>query len=401
MQCIGRAGWITSVVGSFTKYALRADVAKPIEASWYKKQENVTGNALVRWPLEMRVGFLSHLGVSARDIVGALAQMKEPYVPRGLDAAKARAAALLAEVESGSGTAGVSQGRLVSDSGVVAARNCANRARHTGELACHCRGRAGANSLTMLRHPWARLVSAYFYKGHSPNYDVYKLRPDEWLHPTLRDEKTWRDRTFAEYVAAPEYQNVMTKMFGDSHGCAAARFCDSRGDGCPNPLAVACHGYRNATYLDDTHLVAARATLETHAFFGLLEAYNTSVRLMAATFGIETLDSDFAKDRVMKPSKRQTDVKSDGRLCRLAMKHNAIDAALYEAAHRVYCERLEATGLAHDPAVRAELTLRGLCGGKDFSDPDVVCGPIEAKAAAAAVKRQPKKKKYVAGWFGG
>ena len=379
-----RAGWISSVIGAVTNYALRADVAKMPEEPWYKKQEAVTGNALVRWPLERRVEFLSHLGVSARNIVDKLAEMKEPHVPVGLNAAKARAAALLAEGESGSGAAG----RLVSDHGVVAARNCANRARHAGELACHCRGHAGANSLTMLRHPWSRLVSAYFYKGHSPNYDQYKLRPDEWPHPTLRDEKTWRVRTFDEYVAAPEYQNVMTKMFGDSHGCSNARFCDGRGDSCANPLAVACHGYRNATYLDDAHLAAARATLETHAYFGLLEAYNTSVRLMAATFGIETRDSDFAKDRVKKPSKHQRSVKEDGRLCRLAMKHNVIDAALYEAAHRVYCARLEATGLAHDPAVRAELSLRGLCGEKDFSDPGVVCGPIEARAL---VRTSPAK----------
>ena len=59
------------------------------EASWYEKQEAVTGNALVRWPLERRVEFLSHLGVSARNIVGKLAEMKEPHVPVGLDAAKA------------------------------------------------------------------------------------------------------------------------------------------------------------------------------------------------------------------------------------------------------------------------------------------------------------------------
>ena len=39
----------------------------------------------------------------------------------------------------------------------------------------------------------------------------------------------------------------MTKMFGDSHGCAKARECDRAEARCANPIGVACHGYRNAT----------------------------------------------------------------------------------------------------------------------------------------------------------
>jgi|MDSY01.2.fsa_nt_gb hypothetical protein len=38
-------------------------------------------------------------------------------------------------------------------------------------------------SVTILRHPFRRAVSACMYKGHSPNYDVFSLRPGFWLHP--------------------------------------------------------------------------------------------------------------------------------------------------------------------------------------------------------------------------
>ena len=81
----------------------------------------------------------------------------------------------------------------------------------------------------MIRQPWVRGVSAYFYRGHNPNYDAYKLRPGI-LGPSERPETlSGTDRPenihFKEYVGMPEYQNVITKMFGDSAECPQVQHC--------------------------------------------------------------------------------------------------------------------------------------------------------------------------------
>ena len=352
---------------------------------------------MLRWPLATRVGFLFQLGVDPRIVKASLEKMNP--TPRGLAPAVAAADALV----NATNPAKVSQGRIVSDVSVKSGRECANRARKGdgGALPC-CKERAGANSLTMLRHPWSRLVSAYFYKGHSPNYDVYELRPSEWLHPAGRNESAWRTRTFDEYVSYPEYRNVVTKMFGDSHGCKHGQGCDRLGDKCSNALAVACHGYRNATYLGEEHLAAARAALDAHAFFGLLEAYNSSVNLMAVTFGIELTAADFVKDRVRRQTGRDVAVKTNANFCRLAMRQNSLDARLYEWAHRRFCERLHARGLMEDANVRRELARKGFCGETDWSDEEAICGPIEHKKDAAKQEAEAEAKaarKFRAGRF--
>ncbi|KAH8058053.1 acid phosphatase [Aureococcus anophagefferens] len=68
----------------------------------------------------------------------------------------------------------------------------------------------GAHSLTVVRHPFARAVSAFYYRGHSPNYDVFDLRPGLWVRPWIKRA----DVNLREYLALPEYANVLTKMFG-------------------------------------------------------------------------------------------------------------------------------------------------------------------------------------------
>jgi hypothetical protein len=113
----------------------------------------------------------------------------------------------------------------------------------------------------MLRHPFARALSAFMYKvrrqaqgllvlfefkdiltyplyaclyvvslgyqqGHNPNYDVFDLRPGLWIHPMIKP-RGYHEFSFYDYVVAPEYQNTVTKMLGYSRGCPAARKCDS------------------------------------------------------------------------------------------------------------------------------------------------------------------------------
>ena len=126
-------------------------------------------------------------------------------------------------------------------------------------------------------------------------------------------------------------------------------------------------------YLGEEHLAAARRAVGAHAFFGLLEAYNTSIFLMARTFGIGLADADFAQERASRQTQRQRAARRNGRFCRVAMRHNRLDAVLYEWAHRRFCERLERVGLHCDAGVQRELGRHRLCSDADLSDAEVVC----------------------------
>lgn len=62
----------------------------------------------------------------------------------------------------------------------------------------------------MLIFSLSRLISAWFYKGHSPNIDFFHVRPEfANIRKGLAPKKT-----FEEYLEMPEYNNIMTRMFG-------------------------------------------------------------------------------------------------------------------------------------------------------------------------------------------
>ncbi len=283
------------------------------------------------------------------------------------------------------------------------ARYCAKSSRDLVEgidrphECCHKRG-VGASSATMIRQPFVRGVSAYFYRGHNPNYDAYKLRPGLWVHPndrkfypSLIGQKTY---TFREYIGMPEYQNVITKMFGDSAECPQVQHCRRKPGSdisATCDMVTGCHGYRNTTYLDESHVDRAVEALKAHAFVGLLEAYNASVLLAAAEFGVTDLEEDdFAQSR---PSAAlQADcspsrvLRADADACRAAFSAYALDNVVYERAHRLFCDRLDVKGLLERDDVRKELTKRKLCGEVDYSNAEHVCGPLETPAAYEKLK---------------
>lgn len=55
-----------------------------------------------------------------------------------------------------------------------------------------------------------RLLSAFFYRGHSPNNDFFQVRPE---FKDIRDGKLPKVE-FPEYIEMPEYQNIFTRMLG-------------------------------------------------------------------------------------------------------------------------------------------------------------------------------------------
>ena len=98
----------------------------------------------------------------------------------------------------------------------------------------------------------SRLLSAWFYRGHSPNLDFFQVRPE---FKDIKDGKRPKV-TFEEYLDMPEYMNIQTRMLG--------------ADSFP---------YRNITINNDIFAAAVEA-LEGLFFVGIQEAYDLSVKVM-------------------------------------------------------------------------------------------------------------------------
>ncbi|KAH8050942.1 acid phosphatase [Aureococcus anophagefferens] len=198
----------------------------------------------------------------------------------------------------------------------------------------------GAHSLTVVRHPFARAVSAFYYRGHSPNYDVFDLRPGLWVRPWIKRA----DVNLREYLALPEYANVLTKMFGAT--CPRDATC-AESESCGCSRTQRCHAYRNAS-LGEAHVAAAVANLRAHRAFGVQEAFNASARLAGAAFGFAVESRDLrrtARRRLAGRCSPSRVMRSDPAACRAAFAGHALDVRVFEAAHREFCGRLEAAGL--------------------------------------------------------
>ena len=65
-------------------------------------------------------------------------------------------------------------------------------------------------SITVMREPLSRILSAFFYRGHSPNLDFFQVRPEAI---EIKDGKRGRVE-FPEYITMHEYQNIQTRMLG-------------------------------------------------------------------------------------------------------------------------------------------------------------------------------------------
>ena len=100
--------------------------------------------------------------------------------------------------------------------------------------------------MTMLRQPFKRAASGWFYRSHNPNSDAFHLRPGVFVDAWGRiPQVVARYYSFREFVYAPEYRNVLTKMFGDSEGCPKVAGCAAYTGGMPRNKACAlvnqCH----------------------------------------------------------------------------------------------------------------------------------------------------------------
>ena len=54
------------------------------------------------------------------------------------------------------------------------------------------------------------MLSAWFYRGHSPNLDFFQVRP--WFKEIEQGKRP--KVIFQEYIEMNEYQNIQTRMLG-------------------------------------------------------------------------------------------------------------------------------------------------------------------------------------------
>ncbi|KAH8053732.1 acid phosphatase [Aureococcus anophagefferens] len=365
MPCCARE-WFAKTRTSFFRSALRPPMSDEemrrrsyarVRGKWaqvdrYGNATAASGNAgaLSRmrsydvWPLESRVAFFARVAVPL-DMIEK--RIRDVGV-RGDDREAQRRLIMLARRESVHDWADAPDGMDLA----TAAR----------ERPCCGLRQPGDSSMTLLRNPFTRAASAYFYRGHSPNNDLYGLRPGLWGTSSERFEgrgtKKFKHYSFREFAEAEEYRDIATKMFGDPTGCDKARRCRGRSN-CV--VLTACHGYRNAS----------------------------SVRLALREFDVApaSKDRDFMASRSSGSLKQQCSgakaLRVNATVCRGYFDLNRNDFALYERVHREFCGRLDANDLMGHPNVREELGKARLCGDVDFSDVEDVCGPLEAPDVVA------------------
>jgi hypothetical protein len=224
---------VESVIASFLIFAL------PQTATLLNDKSGVASVPV--WPLVDRAAFLLAAGVSRTSLLEHLD--RKQYPPEVLNTSTGRL------LSAAAGKIGFEPVESVARARQTRLGLCSTASRiydwaavgSTGELPQACerlaprgarplaggahqpvqevrsRRRIGDVSVTILRHPFQRAVSAAMYKGHSPNYDVFGLRPGFWLHPADKPPG-YRSFNFHDYVRADEYQNNLVKLFGDSRG---------------------------------------------------------------------------------------------------------------------------------------------------------------------------------------
>jgi hypothetical protein len=60
----------------------------------------------------------------------------------------------------------------------------------------------------MVYDVFIRILSAWFYRGHSPNLDFFQVRP--WFKEIKEGKRP--KVIFQEYIEMVEYQNIQTRM---------------------------------------------------------------------------------------------------------------------------------------------------------------------------------------------
>ena len=174
-------------------------------------------------------------------------------------------------------------------------------------------------SIILLREPTSRLLSAWFYRCHSPNSDCYQVRPEFKL---IHDGKKPKIN-FDEYLIMPEYNNIQTRMLG--------------ADSFP---------YRNVTITLDIFKAAIDA-IDNAYFIGLQEAYDISVKLLLRELNVSNMNKHSGheisilkeRDNTVSKSilKEKATIKGNRDIMNKIYINNLWDIHLYRIAKERFC----------------------------------------------------------------
>lgn len=125
-------------------------------------------------------------------------------------------------------------------------------------------------SVTIMRDPATRFISAWHYRCHNPNYDCFGIRKQ---FKAIRSGKA-RKFSFDEYCEMAEYQNIMIKM-----------------------LVKDKFPYGDYGELTEEDMETGKANLDKFVFVGMNEMYDTSMVLLAEALDLPMTPADFDKER--------------------------------------------------------------------------------------------------------
>ena len=155
-----------------------------------------------------------------------------------------------------------------------------------------------------------RLLSAWFYRGHSPNLDFFQVRPE---FKEISEGKRPRVK-FPEYIEMNEYQNIQTRMLG--------------ADSFP---------YRNITITSDVYDKAIDA-LNHFYFVGLQEEFEISAKLLIREMQIPndkaqsiTLVNEREQGSNKNIKKQKEEILNNDELMNRVREVNSYDIQLYQA----------------------------------------------------------------------
>ena len=164
----------------------------------------------------------------------------------------------------------------------------------------------------MLRHPWGRLQSCYYYLIAHPNSNL--LSPDINTTALLSTAPT-----IQEFIAYPGISNCMTKMLN----------------------GIRCGADKEVTAV---HLDVAQKVLTAMTGFGITEYFNTSVCLFYWMYGGDVHDRYFQRWRVGGYQSMTAEQSMSHEAYQLFLHRERFDLALYSFAEDLFLSRLQATG---------------------------------------------------------
>eukprot|EP01031_Cornospumella_fuschlensis_P029281 gene29281-35350_t len=171
-------------------------------------------------------------------------------------------------------------------------------------------------SIAVFREPTSRLISAYFYRGHSPNLDFFQVRPE---FKEISQGKRPRVE-FPEYIEMVEYQNIFTRMLG--------------ADSFP---------YRNISITDAVYDKALEAVNRLD-FVALQEEFDVSIEILKRAMGLGHVNVTVTKERNNEGKKIKEEknlIKTSEKLMGEVRRTNSYDVKLYQQVVKKFCRQLD------------------------------------------------------------